>query len=287
MSKKMLFGPIGRQVELPYPESGMSVVGVSDVEETTLLSGGLAVWRAPTTYKTYNMSWKGGTKGLGSNLQPLIDMHAGVYGQGPFYMTDPLAVDGNLLPTRWASAWQLAHVAGSWGRPLAEKQTVTPEGLQSSFDCRADTALEGPSIVTPLIPGQTMFLKVWGARTGTAAVRVQRFKASTGVWETLSDYVPQMSGHSFLTVISQAEATAGTYSAVRLSLVKGTATNAVSTLKLAHIELATTSSTVFRMGKGVGAVQFTGNAAGNIDSAVIDRIGLSIDVKEVERDPGI
>lgn len=286
MDKKMLFGPIGRQVEIPYPESGMSVVGVSGVEETTLLSGGLAVWRAPTTYKTYNMSWKGGTTGLANNLQPIIDMHAGAYGLGPFYMTDPMVGDGNLLPTRWASAWQLAHVAGSWGRPTTSVQTYTPEGEQSVFECPAGTPVEGPSIVVPSVPGKPLFLKVWGTATNKGSIRLKRFNRDTGLWELFSVYTPKMSGHTFMEVITAAEAATGKYSAVRLSLWKGTLTTDTSVIKLAHMELSTTTSEVFRMGKGVGALQFTGNISGTINSSLIDRIGLSIDVKEVQRDPG-
>lgn len=285
MAKTMLFGPIGRQVEIPCPESGMSMVGVLDSEETPLLSGGLSVYRAPTTYKTYNMSWKGGTKGLSKNLQPIIDMHAGVYGRGPYYMTDPLAKGENLLPTRWASSWQLAHVAGAWGRPTTSVQTVTPEGEQSVFDCLAGTPLEGPAIAVPAIPGQPLFLKVWGTATNKGGVRIQRFNRATGLWESFATYTPKMNEHTFTEIISASEAAGGKYSAVRLAVWKGTLAADTSIIKLAHMELSTNTSGVFRMGKGSGALQFTGNASGTIDSAVIDRIGLSIDLKEVQRDP--
>ena len=41
---------------------------------------------------------------------------------------------------------------------------------------------------------------------------------------------------------------------------------------------------MFRSGKGIGPVQFTGNIGGKLDSATMDRIGLSFDVREVSRD---
>ena len=77
VNKTMLFGPIGRQVEVPWPLSGMG----SDVnlytETTELLSGEVSVYRAPVTYKTYNMSWKTSSQ----KLQPMIDVYSGVYGR--------------------------------------------------------------------------------------------------------------------------------------------------------------------------------------------------------------
>lgn len=279
-NKTMLFGPVGRQVEIPCPESGMNFAGNLDTEETKLLSGGLAVYRAPTTFKTYGMSWKGGTKGL----QPIIDMHAGAYGQGPFYLTDPLAVGENLLPTRWASSWQLAHVAGLWGNPTGSNQNYSPEGQQSVFTAVASTPQNGPSIVVPTIPGKPIYLKVWGTATGTACVRVSRHNASTGEWEFFLDYIPKTTGHDYQAVIREVEGVDGTYDAVRLTL--GTsAANGAGVLSIGHMELSTTMSDDFRMGRGVGALQFTGNAAGTINSAVFDRIGMSIDLKEVQRDP--
>jgi hypothetical protein len=44
-------------------------------------------------------------------------------------------------------------------------------------------------------------------------------------------------------------------------------------------------SVMFRSGRGTGPVQFTGNVGGSIDSVTIDRIGLSMDIREVSRDP--
>lgn len=276
-NKTMLFGPIGRQVEIPCPESGMNFAGNLDTEETRLLSGGLAVYRAPTTFKTYSMSWKGGTKGL----QPIIDMHAGAYGPGPFYLTDPLAVGENLLPTRWASSWQLAHIAGTWGNPSVRNQTYSPEGQQSVFDITVATPSRGPSIVVPTIPGKPLYFKVWGS--SALGVLIDRYETATGKWVASGAYLSQTSGHTYRTVISEVEAAYGTYGAVRLTL-NGNGSPAQKT-ELGHMDLSTTMSDEFRMGRGVGALQFTGNAAGTINSAVFDRIGMSIDLKEVQRDP--
>ena len=181
VNKTMLFGPIGAQVEVPWPQSGMG----SDVnlytETTQLLSGEQAVYRSPVSYRTYNMSWKG----TGMKLQPIVDVYSGVYGNGPYYITDSLAgVQGtNLLPAKWAASHLLAHVCNGWSDPAVTTQTLTPEGKQVTFTGSADYTDEFPNpAVVPVIPGQPLYSKVWGSRTGSAGVRVYRFKRSTGVW---------------------------------------------------------------------------------------------------------
>src|SRR6266566_4949741 len=96
----MLFGTLGHMLPIPYPQSGMGWDHAHDGEETSLVSGGRHVYRAPTPYRKYKLSYSGGTAGL----QNLVDIHSGVYGPGPFYMLDINYSGGNLLPTRWASA---------------------------------------------------------------------------------------------------------------------------------------------------------------------------------------
>lgn len=310
----MLFGPIGAQVEIPWPQSGMG----SDVnlftETTDLLNGQVSVYRAPLTYKTYNMSWRGGA----AQLQPLLDVYAGVYGNGPYYITDSLAgVQGyNLLPARWAASHQLAHVANGWGGPAFTPQTVTPEGRQVTFTGNADDPNEFPNpIVVPSIPGKPLLLSVWGTRTSTASIRVYRYKRSTRAWSLDFTVIPTMTNDVPKTVITQTEANANDVAAVKIVPYLPTG----GLLTLAHMDLATNdyrgytpylyglnpalyptptlypgmflfplgpgAGTLYRSGMGTGPVQFTGNIGGKVDSAVIDRIGLSVDLTEVSRDP--
>jgi hypothetical protein len=310
----MLFGPIGAQVEVPWPQSGMG----SDVnlmtETTQLLSGEQAVYRAPVTYKTYNMSWKG----TAMKLQPLVDVYAGIYGTGPYYITDSLAgVQGmNLLPAKWASSHLLAHVCNGWSDPVVTPQTITPEGRQVTFTGNADYLAEFPNpAVVPVIPGKPLYSKVWGSRTSTAGVRVYRYKRSTRVWTLDFTLVPTVTNDVPTLLVTQAEADANDVAAVKL--VPYCPTGAV--LTLAHIDLAIndyrtytpylygldpalypaltlypgmmlfpagpSTQTMYRSGMGTGPVQFTGNLGGKLDSAVIDRIGFSVDICEVSRDP--
>lgn len=312
--KSMLFGPVGRQVEIPWPDSGMGMDTNLDTEVTPLLSGEQSVYRAPVSYKTYNMSWKGGA----TKLQPLVDVHSGVYGSGPYYITDPLAgVQGaNLLPAKWAACHLLAHVANGWCSPVISKQTNTPERLQVTFTGNPDDTDYFPRpLVVPVVPGMPLYLKPWGTFTGLARVAISKYTMSTDSWSTYTGYSPTLTNDVPTTIVTQAEADAGDIQAIKIApYVPGT-----DQLTLQHIDLATNDyriynpgafgldpsvypstglypgmtlypnglslAAMFRAGRGTGPVQFTGNVGGKLDSITIDRIGLSVDLTEVSRDP--
>ena len=281
--KSMLFGPIGRQVEVPWPQSGMGVDNNLATETTPLLSGEQAVYRAPVTYKTFNMSWKGGVQ----NLQGIVDVHSGVYGNGPYYITDPLwgTQSSNLLPAKWAACHLISHIVNGWGSPVLAPQSNTPERLQVTFTGNLDDADYCPqSIVVPVVPGKPLHFKAWGSRTGTASVAYQKYTASTDTWSASTAYVPTLTDDAPTTLVTQAEGDAGDVQAVKIRLyLPGT-----DTLTLQHMDLFTaymSPTDPSRTGKGFGPVQFTGNVGGKLDSVTIDRIGLSFDLCEVSRDP--
>lgn len=314
VAKTMLFGPIGRQVAVPWPESGMGADNNLTTETTDLLTGEQAVWRAPLTYKSYNMNWNGGSDAL----QPLIDVHAGLYGQGPYYISDPVAnIQGNnLLPFKWASCYLLSYAVNGWGNPTVTSQLVTPEQQQVNFTYQTGDPDECPkNICVPCVPGQPLYYKAWGTSTGAAGVRVYRYLKSTAAWSLLSTIYPTTTNDAPTAIVSQSDADAGDVVAVKLVPYMPTGT----TLALAHIDLAINNylsyvsyserntptlypyltlypgmvlyptgpntAAMFRSGKGTGPVQFTGNIGGKIDSATIDRIGLSFDIREVSFDP--
>jgi hypothetical protein len=254
-----------------------------DTETTPLLSGEQAVYRAPVTYKTFNMSWKGGA----SELQGIVDIHSGVYGNGPYYITDPFgaAQGSNLLPAKWASCHLLSHIVNGWGSPVLAAQTNTPERKQVTFTGNLDDADYCPqSIVVPIVPGKPLYFKAWGSRTGSASVAYQKYTASTDTWSASTAYVPTLTNDVPVTLVTQAQADAGDIQAVKIRLyLPGT-----DTLTLQHMDLFTeylSAPEPTRTGKGIGPVQFTGNVGGKVDSVTIDRIGLSLDLCEVSRDP--
>jgi hypothetical protein len=122
VAEKLYFGAPGNIQEIPYPKTGMGFGSNVDAEVTALVSGGRSVYRAPTAYKTLDMSWRTNS----TALQHVIDMYNGQFGPGPFYITDPTANQLYVLPARWANSWQLAHVSNGWGRPFIDSSFGWP-----------------------------------------------------------------------------------------------------------------------------------------------------------------
>lgn len=267
----ILFGTLTNMLPIPYPKSGVQWDQVRDSEETALVSGGRHVYRAPTPFRKYNLSYAGTTVGL----QNLIDFYNGVYGDGPFYVLDYNYAAGNLLPTRWASAYMLRHVAESWCAPVEIVSTSALAGKSVLFSNVGLFPENGISEVLAVPQDKPLYFKAWGSRTGNAVVRVSKLVTATGAWTAVADYVPT-STPADAEVVSVGDA--GLYSAVKLQLICGNG----SSLTLDHLTLSTQADSARVPGKGVGAVQFGGDLAGSIVSKRYDRIGLSLDIIEVE-----
>lgn len=272
--KTMLFGPLGKMLPIPYPEADMGWDQSRDMVETPLLSGGRHVYTAPTPFRRYKLQYKGGTP----DLQNLADLYNGVYGPGPYYLLDFNYTAGNLLPTRWASAYLLAYVADSWCSPAVSSSPAALAGLAATFSNVGQFPAAGISQVVATVPGQPAYLHLWGSATGTASVQTSVLNAATGVWSAPVDRVPSGSPAE-VEIISAADGIANTYSAIKLQLNCPSG----STLALDHINVSTVSGDNSRKpGLGVGAVSFTKDLAGSIATKRFDRIGLSVDLVEVE-----
>lgn len=221
MAEKFYFGVPGAIAEVRAPESGMRFGLGSDTEVTPLISGGRSVWRAPVTYKTFNMSWKSNSSGL----RHLIDLYNGQFGPGPFFLTDPTASQENVLPPRWANAWQLAHQANGWCRPIVQNwpAPTTPTPTQPRVNRRVlfTQAASGSSIPTEgvvrmrviRVPGKPYFFSAYGSATGGAAIKVWGYNATTNSWQAVTTFT-DFSG----TVAQIIPASNTTYSMIELDI---------------------------------------------------------------------
>lgn len=270
--KTMLFGKLNNMLSVPCPASGMTWDIGRDAEETTLISGGRHVYRAPTTFRRYSLSYAGSTPGL----QPLVDCYTGLYGPGPFYVLDFNYTAGNVLPPRWAQGYLLRHIAESWCTPVEVNSFSAYSGTASKFTNNGAFYTQGIEQIVPTVPDKALYLRAWGSRTGTGVLRVSVLSKATGEW-TSTDYVPSATPDD-LVVVSEADAVAGTYAGVKLTLMCPPA----STLTIDHINLTTDASAERQAGLGVGAVEFTADLSGSIITKAYDRIGLKLDIVEVE-----
>lgn len=274
MAATVLFGTLAHMQPIPYPEAGMGWDHIRDTEETALLSGGRHVYEAPTPYKKVSLQYKGGTAGL----QHIIDTYTGVYGRGPYYALDFNYAGGNQLPTRWASAYMLKEIVGGWCAPLLAPSAPALAGEAVTFTNLGQFTELGESLILPCVPGKATYLRIWGSRTGAAAVVVYLRDSSTGAWTAGTDIVPSATPADAV-IISAADAIAGKYNAIKFQLRVPSGT----TLTLDHLNLIDAAGVGTRKpGLGVGAMKFVTSLTGNIQTKAFDRIGLALDLVEVE-----
>lgn len=271
-SKNLRIGFPGLVAEIPYPATGMGFGNNSDIETTELASGGRHMHSAPTTYKTFNMSWSGKTAGL----QPLIDFYNKRYGNRDYYFTDPNIVQGNLLPARWAYSYQIAHLLGGQGQPFVNMDTTVPSVTFNDKDWSTTTT----SITILAVPGEAHYLKGWGTQTGAAGIQYRIHNKTTKVWTAWLVYKPQ-ANHTQAPqlVMSAAQAVDHDFIQITPYVPSGT------TLVLEGLDLSTNdyrTTPERRPGEGVGAVRFSNTLDGTLTSTRIGRIGLSVELTEVE-----
>lgn len=193
MAEKMYFGVLENIQEIPAPKSGMGFASETDTEVTELVSGGRSVYRAPTAFKSFNMTWAT----TADRLRYLIALYNGQFGSGPFYLADPTAHQENVLPARWAAGWQLAHQAGGWCRPTVESFTTPlspmPTRFQTNRYANFVQAVAGSSVPVEgvvktrviRIPGKPYYFMADAYATGGAGIKVRGYNGTTGVWTTL------------------------------------------------------------------------------------------------------
>lgn len=271
-SNKIRVGYPGKVFEIPAPSTGMNFGNNSDTEVTELDSGGRFVYDKPTTFKTFNMSWNTVTP----SVQPLLDMYNKRYGRKPFYLQDMRCGAGNILPARWAYSYQLAHVFGIQGQPKV-LGTADP---YVQFIGNRYTSTTPPTTVHMLHEGKAHYLAPFGTRTGTCGVRYRRYNKLTDAWTGWTTLAPIAVGTAPYTVCTALETNTYDFIEIGLDLKAG------ATLTLNHMDLSTTDyrsdENPLRHSEGAGGLKFTNSLDGELTMLRAQRIGLSVDMTEVE-----
>lgn len=262
----------GNVFEIPAPSTGMNFNNNSDTEVSELDSGGRFIYDKPTTFKTFNMGWVTVTP----SIQPLIDMYNKRYGRKPFYLQDLRAGEGNILPARWAYSYQLAHVFGLQGQPKIYDDGMGPYVGFTGARYLTDNP---PTVPIMLFEGKNHYLMPFGSRSGSAGVRYRLHNKTTRVWTTWTTVAPKASGAPY-TVCTAVET--NTYDFIEIGLALANNSNLI----LEHMDFSTTdyrsSDTPKRYSEGVGALKFTNTLDGELVMLRAQRIGLSVDMTEVE-----
>lgn len=271
-SNKIRVGYPGLVFEIPAPSSGMGFSNHNDVEVTELDSGGRSIYSKPTTYQSLNMSWLSTTPAL----QPLIDMYNKRYGRQPFYLRDLRGGEGNILPARWAFSHQLAYVAGAQGWPTVTQNDGEVPAVTFSNNAFLDKPI---AVRIMLVPGKDHFLAPFGSAGTGASILYKKFNKNTKVWEAGGSVLPMALGTAPVKVCTALET--DTYDFIEISLGLS-----ASFLQLYHMDFSTTDyrshETPLRPGIGYGGLEFTNELGGELTMLRTQRIGLSVDMTEVE-----
>lgn len=265
----MKIGYPGNTFEIPAPSSGMGFSNNSDTETLELDTGGRFVVDKSTTYKSFNMSWRSTTP----KLQPLIDIYNKRYGTAPFYVQDLNGGEGNILPARWAYPRQLAAIHGAVGDSVYSGTFVTFRSNRFSG--------QGPTVTVPLFEGKPMYLAVFPPYNMATDVypveyRLWDFDGGSHGWFT----VPYTNkGEAPFTAVSRVLSQDYEFIEIRINL-------RFEPPVIEHMDLSTSDyrsyEESYRSAVGQGGLKFTNTLDGDLTMLRAQRIGLSVDMTEVQ-----
>lgn len=270
----MKIGFPGNTFEIPAPSSGMGFGSNSDTETFELDTGGRFVVDKPTTYKTFNMSWRSKTR----LLQPLIDIYNKRYGTKPFYLQDMNGGEGNILPARWAYPEQLAAIHGACGGAKFNQDAFF---TWTTFK-NNKFATQAPTLIVPLILAKPMYLAVFRAEGwfGTDIPVKYRLYNKGGQTTAWTDCPYTIEGNAPVTVLTRDDSQFYEFIEIKINLDG-------NTHSIKHMDMSTSDyrsyETPLRSAEGVGGLKFTNVLDGELTMLKSQRIGLSVDITEVQQ----
>lgn len=115
MSKKIWFGKPGAFQYMPCPAAGITVGAQGYSETLEFENGGAAIVRSQQRHRIFEFDFPVQDASLAGGLDVYTDYATGFYGDGPWYFTDPMAYDQNILPPVYSSPWLINAGWENWG----------------------------------------------------------------------------------------------------------------------------------------------------------------------------
>lgn len=157
---------------IPCPSVDRPASNVGWANSMQFLNGGNATIRSKGSHREFEMAWNMISREDAGRIEAFA---SGAYGQGPYYWTDPMSAEYNVLPPQWASpalsSYQYGGVNISGQGTFSVFDSETPEnaydypvrslqiaGLSSSTP-------HGKPIWIPIPPGHSAHIGVHGGST--------------------------------------------------------------------------------------------------------------------------
>jgi len=280
MAEGMWFGTRNNMRWIKAPQVGMPSAKSGRYSDAEYINGGAFAQSSTASHKNYRMTWESATR---DQVRPIMDYRDGLYGNGPFYWCDPIAMQYNLLPQWLASPFQgLDDGLILTGKDARGEPVDTPANILNypTQSIRYTVAASDPvkKVWVPIPSGYTLWVGAHG-QDGTGGTVVAT--PTTG---------PTTTGTAVnLTLLSVTSTTrvnqsfdGDTYGGVLVSL-GGVGTVTLSGIIVQVFKTGTTPPTGdFISGQGHSGCSFSGWPDYTPYSAALDIVGLVAEFVETE-----
>lgn len=173
MNRKMYFGTRDKMSWIPCPAVDRPASNVGWSNSLQLLNGGNATIRSKGSHREFEMAWNLISREDAGRIEAFA---SGAYGDGPYYWSDPMSMEYNVLPPQWASPALSSHQYGGVNISGQSTFSVTDEATpENNYDYPTRSLSiwgfggatpNGVPIWIPIPPGHTAHIGVHG---GTAS----------------------------------------------------------------------------------------------------------------------
>jgi hypothetical protein len=280
MAKMMWFGTREYMTWVVCPAVNMGASKAGWFSKTDYLNGGAAIKRSTAAHKEYELSWEMKTR---AELRLITDFADQLWGTGALYWADPFVMDANMLPQSWASPFMGALdgiiLNGKTDRPMSVDTATNAFGYPSKSATYTVGSETKPSVWVPIPPGYTAWVGVHGvAGTGGTVV----VTPTTGPATSGAAVNPAMLSVATNVRVNQSfDSTAWTGITVSLG---GTGTVTLSGIIVQLLPTGQAPQTGnYISGQGHSGCQFSEQPQLVQYNAAIDRVGLSVNLVEVQQ----
>ena len=186
MTCNMWFGTQDYALWIQTPQRGADVSANAWGESGAYLNGGAFAFNSFNSHKTYNFSWR--TTSSRSEAQTMMSFFSGSFGRGKLYFLDPLTMETNVLPARWADPSITCDFEGESLVPGLDPVRVSQTGTtrlqlpvtaaQYVFTNRVQGGFRDAGTFIPVPPGYSAV--VWGVSSSTLTAGIRMAPVALG-----------------------------------------------------------------------------------------------------------
>lgn len=278
--RTMYFGTKRRMswIKVHSPSSGYAHAGYT--ERFDYLNGGTSPRSSVNGRMEYDLTWNRVTA---EEARTIADYASGLFGDGPFYLSDPVSMRQNVLN----KAWSAPGITAKDGVPIAgHVRPLLVENLDLSRGCPANMAQytlgeldDRRTFYLPVPPGHTAHISVRGDAESTLGLNVQ--PTASGITAGTAVVIPVAGMGDDVT--PTAFSATGTQYGLELSIEAGAGTITLGAIMVQVLPNgAVADHRRYISGQGASGLAFDGKVQPVPYSIAHDSYGLSARLVEYE-----